>query len=159
MSHSIYHYQSVSLSTFKVSVFTFLTHTANIPILYTAIPQHIISPTHWLDIWHFWNPSRSLVVRCTAKEVTLGFLIIPVGVEAQFSVNSDSLYSCLSVCSPWHLAPAVVRSSSKYGHNACVHAITSNLRFYFWCSLCLKCIQDQHSLFSQEYPWPYVPYH
>jgi len=121
MSDSIYHYQSVSLSTFTVSVFTFLTHTANIPILYTAIPQHIISPTHLLDIWHFWNPSQSLLVRCTAilfwstaKEVTQGFLIIPVGVKAQFSVKSPSLYSYLSVwrvCSPWHLAPAVVRSS------------------------------------------------
>jgi hypothetical protein len=89
MSDSIYHYQSGSLLTFTVSVFTFLTHTANIPILYTAIPQHIISPIHLLDIRCFWNPSQSLLVRCTAKEVTLGFLIIPHGVK------SHSLCSCL----------------------------------------------------------------
>ena len=41
MSHSIYLYQSVKVSTFTVSVFIFFTLT-NIPFLFTAIPQHII---------------------------------------------------------------------------------------------------------------------
>ena len=170
MSGSIYHYQSGSLLTFTVGVFTFLTHTANIHILYTAIPQHIIiSPTHSLDIRHFWNPSQSLLVRCTAmlcwstaREVTLGFLIIPLGVKAQSSVKSHSLYSCLrclkglftltpSPCSCEVIHPSMT-TMSVFMQLPVISAFIPGVH-------CLKCIQDQYSLFSQEYPWPYVPHH
>jgi len=46
MSDSISLYQSVSVSTFTVSAFIFPTLTPNIPILFTTIPQHIISLIH-----------------------------------------------------------------------------------------------------------------
>jgi len=64
MSDSICHYQSVSLSPFTVSAFICFTLTANIPILFTAIPPYIniISPIECM--WyksliktlhnHFW---------------------------------------------------------------------------------------------------------
>jgi len=149
-------------------VFMFLTHTANFPILYTAIPQHI-SPTHLLDIQHFWNPSQSLLVRCTAmlfwstaREVTLGFLIIPVGVKAQSSVMSHSLYSCLR-CLKGLFTPTPSPCSCEV-----IHPIMTTMFMFMQLPVisafisgvhCLKCIQDQHYLFSQDYPWPYVPHH
>jgi hypothetical protein len=34
---------SVTIFMFTVSAFIFLTHTPNMPILFTAIPQHIIT--------------------------------------------------------------------------------------------------------------------
>jgi hypothetical protein len=47
-----------SLSPFSVGAFTFLTLTANIPILFTAIPQHAIISlvSSALDIQHFLKP-------------------------------------------------------------------------------------------------------
>ena len=74
MSHSIYLNTQhvtfypplpiiVTVSIFTVSTFTFLTHTPNIPPLFTAIPQHVtISPIHSIGYTallktphsHFW---------------------------------------------------------------------------------------------------------
>jgi hypothetical protein len=38
----------VTVSVFTVSALIFLTLTPKMRILYTAIPQHIISPIHWI---------------------------------------------------------------------------------------------------------------
>jgi len=59
---------SVNVSTFTVSIFIYLTLTSNVPITFTAIPQHIIISlinctgyTALLKTLH-----KSLLVRCTA---------------------------------------------------------------------------------------------
>ena len=57
---------SVTLSTFIVSVFIFLTFTPNTPNLFIAIPQHIISPIHSIGYTALLETLHSHVVRCTA---------------------------------------------------------------------------------------------
>jgi len=57
MSGSTYLYQSVPV---------FLTLTPNIAILFTAIPQHIISPIHCLGYTALPKTLQSLLVRYVA---------------------------------------------------------------------------------------------
>ena len=67
MADSNYLHQSVPLSNFTVSAFIFLTLTPNIPILFTAIPQHItISPIHCNGQTALPKTLQSLLVRCAA---------------------------------------------------------------------------------------------
>ena len=56
---------TVTVSIFTVSAFIFLTLTPNIPILLTAIPQHIIiSPIHCIGYSTSLNPALSLLESC-----------------------------------------------------------------------------------------------
>jgi len=57
---------SVTVSVFKVSAFTFLTLTPNILILFTVIPQHIAVSSIPLDIQHFLKNHQSLLVKHAA---------------------------------------------------------------------------------------------
>ena len=93
-----------------VSALIFLTLTANITIFFVVMPLHRVYST-------FLNPSKSLLPYCcdllTKRSHTLCFMILPAGVKhdplSRATHYTATLRGLGMVCSPQHLAPAVVR--------------------------------------------------
>ena len=88
-SQLVYSPSSHILLTFPSSTLPFHNISSSVPPIYS------IYGTFETLHNHYWCNALPCCFWSTAKEVTPGFLIIPVGVKAQSSVKSHLLYSCL----------------------------------------------------------------